>query len=233
VTAGLDTVAVRCRITVALKLIKLAGVPIASAAANLSGSPSPTEAKHVISDLSGKIAAIVDGGPCTVGVESTIVDLSEYSGRARILRPGGITPEQLSQVLGDVMLDSAVTRALKEGETARAPGMKYRHYAPKAQVILISGDIEKAADYVNRQDPETTGVLCFDEEAPFFKAGNILTYGGTTDYKTQARKLFSCLREFDSRGVGTIYARCPKSSGVGLAVANRLSKASGYQIIEV
>ena len=232
VTAGLHTVAVRCpNHKVALRLIRLVGAPVAAPSANISGRPSPTKAGHVLYDLSGKIAGVVDGGSCMVGVESTIVDLSAKP--YKILRPGGVTPEQLSEVLGPVGLDSGVLQAPKDSETVKAPGMKYRHYAPKAQVILLMGDIEKAAGFVNRLDRETTGVLCFDEEIPHFKVKYILSYGKRDDYAAQAQKLFHCLRALDEKRVKTIYARCPESSGVGLAVSNRLLKASGYQIVEV
>ncbi len=232
VTAGLETVAIRCPDhPAALEVIRLAGVPVAAPSANVSGRPSPTRAAHVLEDLNGKIAAVIDGGSCKGGLESTIIDLS--AGRPRLLRPGLITPEQLEEVIGPIDLDKSVFGALKEGEIVRAPGMKYRHYAPRAQVILLRGEIEKAAAYVNQLDPKTTAVLCFDEEARYFKTETICSYGGAHDYKAQASRLFSCLRVLDLDRIETIYARCPDQSGAGLAVANRLGKAAGFKILEV
>ena len=232
VSAGLDTVAVRCPDhPVALEIIRLAGVPIAAPSANISGSPSPTEAGHVVSDLGGKIRAIVDGGRCRVGLESTIIDLSVKP--FAILRPGGITPEQIEKVIGPVILDSVLLSAFKE-DKPRAPGMKYRHYSPRAQVVILRGNTVDAARYFNENGGENAAVLCFDGEEKFFDAGRILAYGKEGDSAAQARNLFSGLRELDRGRPAVIYARMPKETkGVGLAVANRLLKAAGFNVIEV
>ena len=159
-TAGLATVAVRCPDNdVTRKIIALAGVPIAAPSANLSGKPSTTTAEHVRHDHDGKIDAIVDGGPCRVGVESTIVDLTED--RPRLLRPGGITPEQLIAVLGDLVVDKAVTAQIDKDAVVKAPGMKYRHYAPQEPVVIVAGSREKAAEYIHRHFVSGDRVLCF------------------------------------------------------------------------
>lgn len=237
VSAGLETVAVRCpEHFAALEIIRLAGVPIAAPSANISGSPSPTEPGHVLSDLEGKIPAIVDGGVCRVGLESTIVDLSAKP--FCILRPGGITPEQISGVIGSVELDASLTSAFQR-DRPKAPGMKYRHYAPKAKVVIIKGDTDEAARYINKNSSgaDNVSVLCFDGEEGYFSAANILAYGKEQDYAAQAKNLFSCLRRLDTGSSGIIYARMSKTAsrdtGVGLAVTNRLIKAAGFNIVEV
>ncbi|MBR6522677.1 MAG: threonylcarbamoyl-AMP synthase, partial [Oscillospiraceae bacterium] len=232
VTAGMDTVGVRCPDhSATLKIIELAGVPIAAPSANISGKPSPTTAEHVRHDIDGMIDAIVDGGDCRVGLESTIIDLSVTP--PRLLRPGGISLEQLREVLGEVSVDAAVYRKLEAGEQPKAPGMKYRHYSPKAKVIILDGNAENVAKYVNANSGEGTAVLCFDGEETLFDVPTCLTYGDPEKPETLAEKLFACLRELDRDDIELIYSRCPPKDGVGLAVYNRLSKAAGNTVIEV
>ncbi len=229
-TAGLDTVAVRCpRTAVTREIIRLAGVPIAAPSANLSGKPSTTTAEHVLHDMDGKIDAIVDDGPCEVGVESTIVDLS--SDTPRLLRPGGITPEQLREVLGELIVDRAVTAPISQDTVVRAPGMKYKHYAPQGEVIIIAGPREKAAAYIHRHFRSGDAVLCFEEELPLYEGCRPTAYGREADTATLAHGLFAALRDLDRADVRTIYARCPEGGGVTYAVQNRLRKAAGFHIV--
>ena len=231
-TGGLSTVAVRCPDNaVTREIIRLAGVPIAAPSANISGKPSTTTAQHVLHDHDGKIAAIVDGGACRVGVESTIVDLTED--RPRLLRPGGITPEQLIAVLGDLVIDKAVTAQIDKDAVVKAPGMKYRHYAPKAPVTVVTGDPAASARYIQTHLPEGAGVICFTEFKDLFPGRSIHDLGPAADKAEQARRVFDALREFDHEAVTEIYAQCPDTAGLGLAVANRLKKAAGFHVIEV
>ena len=232
VTAGLSTVAVRCPDNAATcSIIDLADVPIAAPSANISGSPSPTSAAHVRHDLDGKIEVIVDGGRCDVGLESTIVDLTRKP--ARLLRPGGITPAQIEAVIGKIEIDAAVYRALEKGEIALAPGMKYRHYAPRARVTILKGASEAAAAYANARTDPQTAVLCYDEEQGLYTAETVLAYGSRSDESSLARNLFDSLRSLDREGIEQIFARCPEGMGVALAVSNRLKKAAGYHIVDV
>ncbi len=230
-TAGLSTVAVRCPDNaVTREIIRLSGVPIAAPSANISGKPSTTTAEHVLHDHDGRIAAIVDGGPCRVGVESTIVDLTEE--RPRLLRPGGISPEQLLAVLGDLVVDKAVTAQISADATVKAPGMKYKHYAPQGEVIIVAGSREKAAAYIRRHYAENDRVLCFEEELPFYEDCAPLAYGAEADVNTLSAGLFAALRELDKPGIGKIYARCPTGGGIAYAVQNRLKKAAAFQIVD-
>ena len=229
-TAGLPTVAVRCPdCDVTRQIIRLAGVPVAAPSANISGKPSTTTAQHVLHDHDGKIELIVDGGPCRVGVESTIVDLTEE--RPRLLRPGGITPEQLIAVLGDLVVDKAVTAQIDKDAVVKAPGMKYRHYAPQSEVVIVAGAREKAAQYILRHFQPGDRVLCFEEELPLYENCNPLAYGKESDVATLSAGLFAALRKLDEPGIGRIYARCPEGGGVAYAVQNRLKKAAAFRII--
>ena len=233
-TAGLSTVAIRCPETpVTREIIRQAGVPVAAPSANLSGTPSTTSAQHVLHDYGteGKIAAIVDGGECRVGLESTIVDL--HGETPRLLRPGGITPEQLTEVLGELTVDKAVIGQIAGDAVVRAPGMKYIHYAPKGDVIILRGKAEAAAAYALAQKGSNIAVLCYEEEAPLYGGMNVVTYGHENDPESLAHGLFAALRELDDAGYATIYARCPEEGGVGYAVQNRLKKAAGFRILEV
>ena len=230
-TGGLSTVAVRCPDNaVTREIIRLAEVPIAAPSANLSGKPSTTTAQHVLHDHDGKIAAVVDGGACRVGVESTIVDLTED--RPRLLRPGGITPEQLTAVLGDLVIDKAVTAQIDKDAVVKAPGMKYRHYAPDSEVIIVSGSREAAARYIHRHFQPGDRVLCFEEELPLYAGCNPLAYGRNADVNTLSAGLFSALRELDDPKIHQVYARCPVGGGVAYAVQNRLKKAAAFHIVD-
>ena len=236
VTAGLDTVGMRCPSHILChELIRLADVPIAAPSGNTSGRPSPTTADHMREDMDGKIDAIVDGGPCSVGVESTIIDLTCTP--PRLLRPGGISLEQLRAVLGQVDVDPAVTRLLGAGEKPKAPGMKYRHYAPKAPVTVVSGDPKTSAEYIAAHAAPEDGVICFDEFMPLFTSRTgtkpVMDLGPAGDKGEQARHIFDALRSFDHTQVAAIWAQCPDTEGIGLAITNRLNKAAGFQIIKV
>lgn len=232
-TAGLSTVAVRCPKTqVTRELIRAAGVPIAAPSANLSGKPSTTTAVHVLHDYGtgGRIDAIIDGGPCEVGVESTIVDLTGE--KPRLLRPGGITPEELRNLLGELEIDRAVLAQISDDTVVRAPGMKYKHYAPSAEVYIVSGSSEAAAAYVRRRFTEGDAVLCFEEELPLFAGCNPTAYGKYGDMKTLSAGLFAALRELDRPEIKTIYARCPEGGGIACAVGNRLKKAAAFRVVD-
>ena len=231
-TAGLDTVGVRCPDhAVTLALIREAGVPVAAPSANRSGRPSCTSAQDVLEDMDGRIDGVVDGGPCTVGVESTIVDMTCQP--PRLLRPGGLPLEELERILGHVEVDKAVVAPVKEGEKPRAPGMKYRHYAPKAPVTVVSGSPERSAHEISRRLRPTSGVICFDEYAHLFAGHAVCTIGPSGDKATQAQRLFDALRTFDSRtSVTEIFAQCPDNRGLGLAINNRLKKAAGFHVVD-
>ena len=230
-TAGLPTVAVRCPdCAITRSIIRAAGVPVAAPSANISGKPSTTTAEHVYHDHKGKIPLIVDGGPCRVGVESTIVDLTEE--RPRLLRPGGITPEQLTEVLGDLVVDKAVTAQIDKDAVVKAPGMKYKHYAPQCQVVIVAGSREKAASYIRAHFTPTDRVLCFTEELPLYEGCAPLPYGSEEDPATLSAGLFSALRQLDQPGIGTVFARCPVGGGIAYAVQNRLKKAAAFHIID-
>ena len=231
-TGGLETVGVRCPDhAVTRAIIEASGVPVAAPSGNTSGRPSPTTAAHMLEDMNGKIDGIVDGGPCTVGVESTIIDLTVTP--PRLLRPGGLPLEQLRAVLGEVAVDKAVTEKLGEGERPRAPGMKYRHYAPKAPVTVVTGHGGRAAAYIRDHLSPEDGVICFDEYAPLFEGHALYRLGPMADRQAQAQHVFDALRTFDSTDVTHIYAQCPDDAGLGLAVGNRLKKAAGFHVVTV
>jgi len=226
-TAGLLTVAVRCPDNaVTRRIIRLAGVPLAAPSANLSGKPSTTTAEHVLHDHNGKIPLIVDDGPCRVGVESTIIDLTDE--RPRLLRPGGITGEQLQEVLGDIIIDRAVTQSVEKDAVVKAPGMKYRHYAPACRVLIVDGDLPAAVGYVKTHFQLGNRVLCFEEELEAFAPFSPLAYGKKADPDTLLAGLFAALRQVDDPEIGTVFARCPRGTGKALAVQNRLGKAAGF-----
>ena len=229
VSAGLDTVAIRMPShETARRIIEISGVPLAAPSANASGKPSPTKASHVIQDLDGRIDAVVDGGECSVGVESTVVTLATEP--PTLLRPGGITPAQLEAVLGEIQISPAVFAKLKEGEKAESPGMKYKHYAPAAQVTIIKGDFESFRKFVLAQK-ETVCAVCFEGEGKYFE--KYIEYGSENDADSQAHSIFDALREVDKTGCGTAFVRCPVSSGVGLAVYNRLLRSAAFRVIDL
>ena len=226
VTAGLETVAMRCPDhPLTREVLRRAGVPVAAPSANLSGKPSTTTAEHCVHDLWGKVEAILDGGPCRVGVESTILDLSVSP--PRVLRPGGVTLEKLRRLLPETEMDPGLVQA---GETPKAPGMKYRHYSPQAEVRLLRGEKERIVDYVNSIPDAGTAVLCFAGEEGLFPGKLALAYGREEAPETLAAGLFDSLRALDTPEVKLICARCPSEEGVGRAVVNRLKKAAGGKI---
>ena len=227
-TAGLPTVAVRCPdCEITRQIIRKAGVPVAAPSANISGKPSTTTAAHVYHDHNGKIPLIVDGGPCRVGVESTIIDLTDE--KPRLLRPGGITVEAMSQIVGEIVIDNAVTGSIDKDTVVKAPGMKYRHYAPECSVIIVDGSTDAAARYIKKRYQPGNRVLCFEEELQAFADFAPLSYGKEADTDTLLAGLFAALRELDDPAIGTVFARCPVGSGKGMAVQNRLLKAAGFQ----
>lgn len=230
VTGGLDTVAVRCPAhEVAHALIEASGVAIAAPSANLSGSPSPTSAEHVIADMNGRIDAIIDGGQCEIGLESTIVKLEGEV--AIMLRPGAITADALGCVCEKVEIAAAVTELLGENERPLSPGMKYKHYAPASPLVLLEGEDDAVADFlVAAQSRENCAILCYSEEMPLLNNKNIIDVGARDDLATQAQTLFSALRETNSMSVDVIYAHLPTQNGLGLALYNRLIRAAAHTI---
>lgn len=226
-SGGLDTVAVRMpESEYARAIIKACGVPLAAPSANLSGSPSPTNAKYVYDDMNGRIPLIIDGGRSKIGVESTVIT---FAGDVpTVLRPGGITVEEIRNTIGEVRVDDAVLHELHDGEKAASPGMKYKHYAPNADIIILKGSLEQFIEYT--KDKEFFA-LVFEGEEKYFK--NAVTYGKPLDAASEANRLFDALRELDEKGAKTVYARCPELSGVGLAVYNRLIRSAGFNIIEL
>ena len=222
-TGGLDTVGVRCPDhPVTRAIIAAADTPVAAPSGNTSGRPSPTCARHMMEDMMGKIDGIVDGGPCAVGVESTIIDLTVQP--PRLLRPGGLPLEALEAVLGEVAVDKAVRQKLSDGEKAKAPGMKYRHYAPRAAVTVVTGAPRRSAAYIAAHLPAGAGVICFDEYAPLFAGHIVHRLGPAGDKLAQAQRVFDALRTFDETEVTAIYAQCPDEAGLGLAVSNRSTR---------
>lgn len=233
ITAGLNTVGIRMPShPAALQLILESGFPIAAPSANISGRPSPTTAQHVIKDLAGKIPVILDGGPTQVGLESTVLDMT--SGTPVILRPGGVTYEQLCGVLKNVEIDNGL---LSDGFAPKSPGMKYTHYSPKAEVILVIGSTEKVIESVKKiAEREINlgrkiGIMATLETMDKYSIGDVLDIGSREDPSTIAANLFAALREFDIRGVDLIIAEGIDEKGIGLAVMNRIKKASGFNII--
>lgn len=236
VRAGLPTVAVRCPShPIARELISLSGVPIAAPSANLSGSPSPTCFKHVCDDMNHRVNMIIDGGESEIGLESTIVKLEE-NGEAVLLRPGKITPSELLDVLPELTISSAVTEALKDGETVLSPGMKYRHYAPKAPVILLESDEISRQKYISEQNGQIA-VLAYSEYLSDYKllssSPDVYDLGSALDPVTQAHRLFYLLREIDKIGYDCIFAPLPAKDGVSLALYNRMIRAAAYTIIKL
>lgn len=229
VTAGLETVAIRMPShPVALALITASGLPIAAPSANLSGKPSPTLAKHVADDLTGKIAGILDGGATGVGLESTVLDCS---GKVPvILRPGGVTKEQLEKVCGVVEVDRAI---LEEGQAPKSPGMKYKHYAPMAPLTIVNGTMEFIQSLINEKQTEglKVGILTTTERENQYNADEIISCGTRENLETVANKLYDVLRLFDESGVDVIFSESFPNEGIGQAIMNRLTKAAGHRII--
>ena len=252
-SGGLDTVAIRMPADpVANALIRLAGVPVAAPSANTSGRPSPTTAEHVIQDMDGRIDVILDGGAVQVGVESTIVDLS--GDHPVLLRPGAVTVPMLEKILGPVELDPVLTKPLGPDIHPKAPGMKYRHYAPKAEMILVEAeDCGETGENAGEEEDSTMrvvreirrlaeeairrgkrpGILATDETAPLYSAGEVRSIGKRSDEASVAHNLFAVLREFDSIGVDIIYSEAFPEDDLGLAIMNRMNKAAGHHRIVV
>ena len=231
VSGGLSTVAVRMPShPVACAVINAAGVPLAAPSANRSGKPSPTTAQHVKDDMDGRIDCILDAGPCEVGVESTVVSLC--GARPRLLRPGGVTPDMLRSVLGEIDIDDAVFHRLTEGKTAASPGMKYQHYAPAASVTILKGSFEQFCAYVDAHRTNGTMALCFAGEEALLPVPAV-AFGREDDGAAQAARIFDALRDLDSRGAKTVFARFPKMDGVGLAVFNRLVRAAAFRVVDL
>ena len=230
-TGGRDTVGLRCPdCAITREIIRLSGVPIAAPSANISGKPSTTTAQHVYHDHNGKIPLIVDSGACRVGVESTIIDLTEQP--PRLLRPGGITPEQLTEVLGSITVDKAVTEQIAGDAVVKAPGMKYKHYAPACNVVIVDGSREKAAACIRKHFQPGDRVLCFQEELSLYEGCSPLAYGSEHAPDTLSAGLFAALRILDDPTIGTLYARCPAGDGIQFAIRNRLEKAAGFHRID-
>lgn len=226
VSGGLDTVAVRMpKSEAARAIIKSCGLPLAAPSANLSGSPSPTNAKYVFEDMNGRIPLIIDGGACEIGVESTVISFAENP--PRLLRPGGVTLEEMTELIGEIIVDDAVLNKLEEGKEAASPGMKYKHYAPKADITLIKSTFEEFKAFIENQADATA--LCFDGEGEKLSCP-FVEYGDINDGYSQSSRLFDALRELDEMGAKTVYARCPDTKGMGLAVYNRLIRSAGFKI---
>ncbi len=231
VTAGMNSVAVRFPSNeVAREIINLSGDPLVAPSANISGSPSPTKFKHVVDDLENKVDALVDGGECKYGLESTVISL--LGTVPKLLRPGAITPEEIEKVIGKIEIDNSVYSKIKEGQKALCPGMKYKHYSPKANVILLEGSTEKYTEFIKNNSKENLVALCFDEDIPKLLC-RYIPYGSQNDFKSQAKKLFSSLREADKLNPSIIYAHCPHAEGIGIAVYNRLIRSAGFDIIKL
>lgn len=229
VTAGLSTVAVRFPShKVALNLIATAGVPLAAPSANLSGSPSPTTATHVFSDMNTKIPAILDGGACEVGLESTVIAL--HNNYISLLRPGGVTVEMLKSVVSRVEIDSGVLNSVAEETVVSSPGMKHTHYSPSTKLFVVDSTLEQFVAFLENQTDKNIGVMIFDGEDKFINVPYV-TFGKEDDSIIQAKLLFSSLRAIDDLNVDTVYARMPDKTGVGLGVYNRLIRACGFEII--
>ena len=237
-SGGLETVAVRMPSDpIANAMIRLAGVPVAAPSANTSGRPSPTTAQHVLEDLGGKIEMIIDGGPVQVGVESTIIDLTEE--QPTLLRPGAVTVPMLEKILGPVRLDPVLTKPLGPGIHPKAPGMKYRHYAPRADMILVDGTREQVVSEIRRRTEEAiaagkkVGIIASEETRGSYSAGDVRSVGTRADEATVAHNLFAVLRQFDADGVDIIYSEAFPDDGIGLAVMNRMNKAAGHHHLRI
>lgn len=238
ITAGLDTVAIRMpEHPVARELIRLAEVPVAAPSANVSGRPSTTTAQHVLNDLNGKIDMVVDAGSSRVGLESTVLDVTVDP--PMLLRPGGITPKQIENIIGHIDIDKTILGKVSVDNVPKSPGMKYKHYAPKAHVIIVESSnndnqIAKIRDLATEIENEgkRAGICCTDQSIDSYNGYEAVSMGDRNHPETIAAKLFSLLREFDEKKVDVILAESVDESGVGLAIMNRMLKAAGYDIIK-
>ena len=234
---GLDTVAVRCpENPIARKLIELSGTAIAAPSANLSGTPSPTSADHVIADMSGRVDVIIDGGDSEIGIESTIVKI-ENDGSLTLLRPGKITVDDLLSVVPEVAVAEAVTDELKDGEKALSPGMKYKHYAPKSELVLVDSDADGYLEYIKNNCGKSVAVIAYSEDieklSAFTSKDDLYDFGSFDDKSAQAHRLFDILRRTDKKEYIRIYAPLPDKSGIGLALYNRMIRAAAHKIIDL
>ena len=236
-TGGLETVAVRFPSNrIAQELIRAAGGYVAAPSANRSGRPSPTLGKYCLEDLDGLVEMILDGGQVGIGLESTIIDLTEE--KPMILRPGFITPDMLREVLEEVTVDRTILSA-DSGLAPKAPGMKYRHYAPRGELSIIEGKPEAVTAYINnacetaRLEHKRTGVICTNETAALYRADMICPAGSREDEETIARELFRILREFDDGGAEVLFSEAFDEQGIGSAIMNRLMKAAGQKVISL
>lgn len=227
-SGGLDTVGIRMPSNnTARAFIKECGCPIAAPSANLSGSPSPTTANHVLNDMNGRIPAIIDGGACGVGVESTVISF-EGDG-IRLLRPGFVSAEDLREVTENVLIDKGVLEMLDENARVSSPGMKYKHYAPKAEVSIVCGNSSEFNGFCMKNASADDVLMVFDESDAAGLENRLLVLGKSDE--EQAQRLFDALRELDEMGAKKVYARCPNKTGVGLAVYNRLLRAAAFRVI--
>lgn len=238
VTGGLDTVAIRMPSHVLAKeLIRLSGVPVAAPSANVSGRPSPTKGEHVVQDLAGRVDVIIDGDDCIVGLESTVLDVS--GDVPMILRPGGVTKEMLEAVVGAVEIDPAIQAEMDSSVVPKSPGMKYRHYAPDADMLLLNGSPEAILSYIKTVGEKAIGLLLLDETIEFIADDldmndyNVKSLGSREDLSEGANRLFDALRSFDAEGCRLILSEAPNESGIGLALYNRMKKACGNQVIKL
>lgn len=236
-TANLETVGIRFPSnTIAQDFIKASGRPIAAPSANISGRPSPTDVERCVEDLDGKVDCIIGGENCKVGVESTIIDCSVNP--PCILRPGGVTLEELREMDERIYIDPAILKKMPANIKPKAPGMKYRHYAPKAKVIIVQGNLQKTIDKVNELmvnyivEGKKVGLMVTEETKDSYNCENIICMGKRSDLSTVAHNLFEALRSFDDQGVDVILAEAVEEKGVGVAVMNRLKKSAGYNIIK-
>lgn len=227
-SGGLDTVGIRLPSNqVARELIRASGLPLAAPSANLSGSPSPTTASHVFDDMNGRIPAILDDGSCSVGVESTVISFENDI--IRLLRPGKISVDDLKSVASGVVIDRGVLEVISNDTRVKSPGMKYRHYSPKADVTLVSGSIDFFERYVTERNSDDTYALIFDSDNISDDIKSI-KFGDSSEQ--QAVRIFAILREIDKIGAKNVYARCPSKDGVGLAVYNRMLRAAGFKVVK-
>ena len=235
VSAGLDTVGIRLPShETARALIAESGCPIAAPSANRSGRPSPTTAQHVLDDMDGRIPMILDGGPCSVGVESTVIDVT--GAVPRVLRPGGVTPQMIADVMGAVEVDGAVMRPLKEGEKPRSPGMKYRHYAPECDLVIFTGDAQTVADVICDHYDHAGGsaaILALPGHEALYGDRHVIELGRSDSPESVAAGLFAALRRLDDENVKYIFSEAVDAQGVGLAVMNRLGRAAAFHIVPV
>ncbi len=231
VTGGLPTVAVRCPShPVAHAVIEAAGVPIAAPSANISGKPSPTCAEHVICDLDGKVDMIIDGGECDIGLESTIVMVNSDDSLT-LLRPGAVTYDALCCVCDNVMISPTIEGTLSENEHPLSPGMKYKHYAPTAPLVLLDGDADKVMKFLHEEQKDKKAlVLCYDEEITSLCEDMVLPIGKKDDISSHAKRLFASLREADKFCPDVIYAHMPQKDGLGMALYNRMIRAAAHTV---